>query len=416
MRLLMISDHADPLADVGAKEVGGQNIYVLYLAKFLTRMGLFVDVYTRWDRKNKKEVVEVNSRFRVIRVKAGPKGYMPRDNFLNVTAEFSDNVLKRLKRDGTEYDLIHTNYWFSGVIGLALSKKLRLPQVHVYHSLGQIRFETLNRYKQQSADSDFFRKRTAAEKQIAKEVAGIISTSPVEKQIIKNLFGISGDKIEMIPIGVDTEIFHPAKSAGIRRQMNLSEKTKLLLYVGRLEWRKGIGTLLYAFAKVLERFPDSRLLVVGGGTTKAARKLEEAERERLAGIASQLKIEDKVKFVGSIKQKRLYRYYNAADVCVVPSYYEPFGIVPLEAMACGTPVVASRTGGLKYTVLDGRTGYLATPRNFGELAEKIGKVLARGKERYSPDCLARISEQFCWTQTSKLYPPYFQKLIDEIRK
>lgn len=413
MRVLMISDHADPLADVGAKEVGGQNIYVLYLAKHLTRLGLFVDVYTRWDRKNKKEVVPVNSKLRVIRVKAGPKGYMPRDNFLKVTGQFADNVLKRIERDGIEYDIIHTNYWFSGIIGLEIAKRLKIPLVHVYHSLGQVRFEVLSRYKEQSPDYEFFKTRTAEEKRIAEQAAGVISTSPVEKQKIKDLFGIPGEKIKMIPIGVDSSIFHETRRKSIRNRLNLAENEKLLLFVGRIEWRKGIGTLLYAFERLLHEFPKSRLLIAGGGSTKAARRLEEAERNRLNNIIRDLNIGDRVKFIGSIKQRRLYRYYNAADVCIVPSYYEPFGIVPLEAMACGTPVVASRTGGLKYTVEDGKTGYLAAPRNPEELAEQIAKALRRGRDKFSQACLERIREHFLWEQVAKQYPPYFESLTNK---
>lgn len=415
MRLLLISDHADPLADVGSKEVGGQNIYVYYLAKFLSRLGLFVDVYTRWDRKNKKEVISVNSRFRVIRVKAGPKGYMPRDNFLSITDQFAENVLKRIERDQTAYDLIHSNYWFSGLIGLSLQKKLKIPQVHVYHSLGQVRFEVLSRYKQQQADYEFFKKRISAEKLIAEQVSGIISTSPVEKQIVKSMFEISGGKIKMIPIGVDIEIFHPARGLSFRRRL-ADDNEKLLLYVGRIEWRKGIGTLLHAFKKVLARYPKSKLLIAGGGITKAARRLEQAERERLWQTAQSLEVQDKVNFVGSIKQKRLYRYYNAADVCVVPSYYEPFGIVPLEAMACGTPVVASKTGGLKYTVEEGITGYLPAPRNPEELGRDIIKVLDRGKEKFSQACIDRVAKHFVWEQVALQYPKYFEQLIKELKQ
>ena len=152
---------------------------------------------------------------------------------------------------------------------------------------------------------------------------------------------------------------------------------KIVLYVGRIEWRKGIGTLIYAFKETLKKIPKARLLIVGGGRTKAAQELDKNEVNRLRNIAKELRLEEKVFFLGPHKQKDLNAFYNLASVCVVPSYYEPFGIVPIEAMACGTPVVASKIGGLQYTVKDGKTGFLAKVRNYRDLSAKINKVISK---------------------------------------
>ncbi len=410
MRIMMISDHADPLASAGAKEVGGQNIYVFYLANFLSKLGLSVDVYTRWDRRNKKQIVEVNSKFRVIRIKAGPKHYMPRDNFINVIDEFSTNVLKIIEREKLEYNVIHSNYWFSGLIGLNIRKRIKIPQVHVYHSIGQIRFDTLKSFKMQKSDYEFFQNRIKEEARIAREVTTVIATSPVEEKIIEELFKISPQKIKMISEGVDTKIFHPIKSTVARKKIGLKNGEKVLLYVGRIEWRKGIATLLFAMRDVLAKFPSVKLMVVGGGKTKASQKLDEAERNRLKRIVHQLRLDDYVQFVGAVGQDNLANYYSSAEVAVVPSYYEPFGIVPLEAMACGTPVVASKTGGLKYTVKDKITGFLAEPRTPAALAEKINLALSQGKKEFSENCLARIQDLFTWEKIASQYPPYFEKI------
>jgi D-inositol-3-phosphate glycosyltransferase len=360
MRILMISDHADPLAPAGSKEVGGQNIYVYYLAKFLTRLGVNVDVFTRWDRRNKKQIVRINNNLRVIRIKAGPKGYMPRDNFLNIVDEFTDNLLKLVKKEKLQYDVIHSNYWFSALIGLKVKNRLKIPMAHVYHSIGQVRFETLSRYKMQKKDYEFFQKRIVEESRIAHESKSVITTSPIEKKIITKLFGVKPAKVKMIPIGIDSKIFHSTPTGQARKRIKFPEKGKLILYVGRIEWRKGIGTLLFAFREVIKQHPSAKLYIVGGGKTKSSKKLDAAERDRLSRIVNQLKLHDNVKFVGAVNQENLRNYYAAADVTVVPSYYEPFGIVPLESMACGTPVVVSKTGGLQYTVVDGNPAFLMT--------------------------------------------------------
>lgn len=410
MRILLISDHADPLAEIGSKEAGGQNIYVLYLVKFLSKLGIFVDVYTRWDRRNKKEVIKLNSHSRIIRVKAGPKKYIPRDNFLEVVDEFSENILKRIKKEKIQYDIIHTNYWFSGIIGIKIAKSIKKPLVHVYHSIGQIRFESLDKLKLQEANNKFFKQRIAYEKEIAVRADRIIATSTIEKKIVKNLFGINCDKVEVIPIGVDMKIFNPIKKRQTKELVK-ANSIKTILYVGRIEWRKGVGTLLYAFREVIGKYPNSRLQIIGGGRSKTTKKLEEFECNRLKKIADELGIGDKVFFLGAKKQKQLCRYYSLSDVCVVPSYYEPFGIVPLESMACGIPVVASRTGGLQFSIKDGKTGHLAEPRNYKDLAKKIITTLKNGKKFYEANCIKRITNNFVWERIALQYKDFFNKLI-----
>jgi glycosyltransferase involved in cell wall biosynthesis len=405
----MISDHADPLAPAGAKEVGGQNIYVYYLATFLSKLGIAVDVYTRWDKRNKKQIVNVNKNFRVIRIKAGPKGYMARDRFIEVIQEFSDNLLKQIQKENLAYDFIHSNYWFSGLIGLNINKQLKIPQMHVYHSIGQVRFDTLKNYKMQKSDYEFFQNRIKQETRIAHEVNTVIATSPMEEETIMELFKVGKDKIKMISEGVDLNIFHPANGEAFRKKLAVAPKQQMILYVGRIEWRKGIATLLFAFQNVLKEFADAKLYIVGGGKTKASKKLDEAERNRLQQIITQLGQSEQVKFPGAITQERLKYYYSAADVCVVPSYYEPFGIVPLEAMACGTPVVASRTGGLQYTVKDGTTGYLAEPRTPSDVSDKILKVLKHGKAHFTEKSLERIKNMFTWEKVASDYFKFFEE-------
>jgi len=415
MRILLISDHADPLAEIGSREAGGQNIYVHNLSYFLSRLGVSVDVYTRWDNKNKSEVVKVNEHYRVIRVKAGPKRYIPRDNFLELVDEFADNIMQRIRNKKMNYSIIFSNYWFSAKIALKIEKKLKLPIVHLYHSIGKIRYETLKKLGLLKNNHLVFQERMKTELEIAMNCARIISTSPVEKKIIENIFNIDPDKICVIPIGVDIDLFHPIKNKSLIKiddRIDAATFNKCILYVGRFERRKGIGTLLFAFNEILRKHPSSILIIIGGGKGKDQKEMEAEELQHYCRIVDELNIKEKVKFLGPKKQKSLIRYYNIADVVVVPSYYEPFGIVPLEAMACGTPVVASNTGGLKYTVKNGVTGLLALPRNYKDLADKILKVLDKNKNCYSDNCLKRIENKFTWKIISK----DIIKLFDTIAK
>jgi glycosyltransferase involved in cell wall biosynthesis len=325
-------------------------------------------------------------------------------------------VLERIKKEKINYDIIHTNYWFSGLIGLKISRIIKKPLVHIYHSIGQVRFESLKKYKFQETNNTFFEQRTISEKEIAQKADRIIATSPVEKEIIKNLFGIREEKIKVITIGVDTKIFRPIKTERARKLAKIENNKKIILYVGRIEWRKGIGTLLYAFREVVKNYSNAKLYVIGGGKSESTIKLEESECERLKKISQELGIENKTIFLGPKNQKELYKYYSAADICVVPSYYEPFGIVPLESMACGTPVVASRTGGLQYTVRDKITGCLFEPKNYIDLAEKINIVLENGKDFYAGNCLKRISDEFQWEEIVDQYENFFNQLINETKK
>src|SRR3989338_8496515 len=284
MRMMMISDHADQLAEIGSKEAGGQNIYVYNVAKFLSEVGYSIDVYTRWDQKSKKEVVQVNPRWRVIRVAAGPKSYVPRDNCLPLTDEFRDNIIKRIRQEKIKYDVIHANYWMAGLIGMALHFRYSIPLVYVYHSIGHVRLNVMRQYNQ-TADYVFYRQRLAAEKTIAHVATGIIATSPVEKQIIKQYFGVDGDKVTVIPIGVDRSVFKAIPTAQARQQLQWDITSKIAVYVGRLEWRKGIGTLVQACASVVKTFPTAPLYIIGGAKNKSTVDQEVNEEQRLQFIA-----------------------------------------------------------------------------------------------------------------------------------
>lgn len=415
MRVLMISDHADPLAKIGTKETGGQNVYVLNIATLLAKLGVKVDVYTRWDRATKQEVVEVQPNLRVIRVKAGPKSYMPRDDFLRVTDEFTRRVKQRIERESLKYDCIFSHYWFSGIIGLDIAQAYGLPQTHIYHSIGQMRYEALQDGQPHDANYLFFKTRSDWEQRIARESTSIISTSPMERDDIVRIFGVSPDKISVIPVGVDTVQFRPYHTRTIRKRLGLPTNNPIILYAGRLEWRKGIGTLVQALSELGQQWAESTLYIIGGGSTKPSKRLDSDELSRLHQIIKELGLKNRVHFLGAKPQTQMAAYYAAADVCVVPSYYEPFGIVPIEAMACGTPVIASRIGGMQFTVEDGITGYLALPRCPIDLAGKIEIVLERGKAAYAEAARHRILHHFAWPSIAQDTAAHLSKITGLVK-
>lgn len=396
MRILMISDHADPLAKIGSKEAGGQNVYVMNAAAFLNKLGYDIDVYTRWDSAKKHEVVTVSKGFRVIRVNAGPRAYLARDKFLNIIDDFVAEVQKRIKKESIQYDLVFSHYWFSGIIGLELARLYNLPQTHINHSIGQARFDALQNAPLQATDTEFFEVRAKWERQIAQTVTSMIATSPGEKDDLVKLFNISPSKVACIPIGVDTNVFKPHSTEKARKKTKLPLDQQIILYVGRLEWRKGIGTLLEAFGKLATEWQQAHLYIVGGGATKQSQSLDSDERDRLSKIARELGVENRVHFLGGQPQKHTPYFYAAADVCAVPSYYEPFGIVPLESMACGTPVVGSNTGGLQFTIDEAVTGHKSIVGDATDLASKIHTVLKNGKNSYTHASRDRILTHFTW--------------------
>jgi len=373
-RILMISEHADPIARPGSKEVGGQNVYVYHLARELGRLGWDVDVYTRWDNAAKRQTVTFGRRARVIRVKCGPKHYVVRDTLYDYLPEFADNIVAYKREHGLEYDLIHSHYWMSGWIGLKLRSLWDIPLVTTYHSLGKVRHEALKAMKEIGPHNNFFEFRTHWELELAEKSDLILSTSPYEVEDIRKYYQPRQMQVAVTPIGIDPALFHPIQKDIARRKIGEPPERKLLLYVGRIEWRKGIETLIKSMA-ILRASPDLagkdlRLLIVGRKSGP-----ERTEVSRLQLLAQQLGVADLVVFKGSADRSQVRTYYSAADVCVVPSYYEPFGIVPLEALTCRCPVIASRVGGLQYTVQDGQNGFLVPPQDPAAIAKHAEEIL-----------------------------------------
>ncbi len=366
----MFNIHSDPLVAIGTQENGGQNVYVRSLMKELDRLGWSVDVYTRWNNSRKKKIVPVGKSSRVIRLKAGPISHVPKFDLHQYLPEFYRNFLQFINNTNP-YDIAHGHYWDGGWVALQAHEQFKLPFVQTYHSLGKVRHDVKARYTQATPDKHLDA-RFVVEERVGRSASIVLTLSATEKRDLNELYGIPLEKIVVIPGAVNFRVFYPMAREYARAELNLSPREFVVVYVGRLEWRKGLGTLISAVSLLKKDIPNIKAVIVGGGIHGKHKNQEDfKEYQRLLGRARQAGVEDRMNFIGRVSHSKIHLYYSAGNIQVVPSYYEPFGLVVLEGMACQVPVVASRKGGLRMTIDDGKTGLLFEPRNAHDLRTKI---------------------------------------------
>jgi D-inositol-3-phosphate glycosyltransferase len=365
IRVAMVSVHTCPLAALGGKETGGMNVYVRELSRALGRMGLEVDVFTRSQNPAIPRVVDLGEGARVIHVAAGPEAPLSRPLIHRHLEEFQEGIEAWRIARGLDYDLVHAHYWLSGVVGLALRERWAVPVVQMFHTLARLKNEAARTAEEREPEL-----RVAEEARIVGLADRIVAASPVEQEYLARHYGVDRRRIAVIPCGVDTELFRPGPQAEARATLGLAPGP-VLLYVGRIAPVKGLDTLLDAVARLRDHGRALQLLIVGGDSDEPLDG-HEAELRRRVG---QLRLGGHVRFVGARTQPVLRTYYVAADITVLPSYYESFGMVALEAMACANPVIASRVGGLATTVRDGVTGYLVADGDADALAARIDSLL-----------------------------------------
>jgi D-inositol-3-phosphate glycosyltransferase len=370
-RIALISEHASPLGAIGGVDAGGQNIYVANVAKQLAARGLEVDVYTRCDNPHLPEVLPVGNGIRVIHVPAGPPVDLPKERLLPYMRAFADYMIDRFRREPDPVDVMHANFFMSGDAALRVKRRLGIPLVVTFHALGRVR-----RLHQGAADA-FPDARFAIEDALARRADRLIAECPQDALDLTTHYRADPTRIAIVPCGFDAQEFRPVPRADARARVGWPADAFVVLQLGRLVPRKGIDNVIDALA----RLPDdprrpTRLYVVGGSqyTPDPARDPEIA---RLSALARDRGVGDRVTFVGRRDRDSLHLYYNAADVFVTTPWYEPFGITPVEAMACSTPVIGSAVGGIRSTVDDGVTGYLVPPRDPAALAARLSALRAR---------------------------------------
>jgi D-inositol-3-phosphate glycosyltransferase len=372
LHVAMLSVHTCPLAALGGKETGGMNVYVREVSRELGRMGVSVDVFTRSQDPSIPRVVRLGERARVIHLAAGVEAPMARERVYDHLDEFVEGIEAWRIAEAIDYDLIHAHYWLSGVAALTLKTRWSVPVLQMFHTLGRLK----NRVARSAAELEPA-VRLEEETRIVSAADRIVAANVVERAELLRDYAAHASRIATIPCGVDTDLFTPGDGAEARRRLDLDGRP-LLLWVGRIAPIKGLDTLLDAVARLSESGQDMRLLVVGGDTDERTSGHETSLRQRI----ERLGLGDSVRFLGPQPQGVLPLYYAASDVTVLPSYYESFGMVALEAMACGSPVIASRVGGLVTTVRDGVTGFLVPDGDVEALAERIETLVGDPELRW----------------------------------
>ena len=400
MRIAQVSAHTSPLAPLGGRETGGMNVYVLELSRELARLGYEVDIFTRRDGLLPR-IEELERNLRLVRIDAGPPEPIEKEEIVGCLPEFVRGMSAFTAEQPEPYGIVHSHYWQSGWAGGLLARDLKRPHAVMFHTLGEVK----NRARISEEEPTV---RIHHERNIARRATAIITASDHERLLLERYYGAADSRMHTIPCGVDLDLFRPLDKASSRQSLGLDPARPVILWVGRLEKLKGVDILVGALAQVERR--DFTLLIVGGDDRA------HGLRRELEAQAAELGISANLRFEGAVAHDRLPLYYNAADVCVVPSYYESFGLVAVEAMACATPVVASRVGGLVSTVQDGVSGYLIPWRCPEPFAEKLEVLLNNPELRDNFGRAARKSvERFRWRSIALQLAAVYDRCIAEFR-
>lgn len=411
MNIAMLSYHTCPLATLGGKDTGGMNVYVAELTRQLGRMGVHVDVFTRSQDEHVPHVVHsLGYGNRVVHVPAGPEFPLPKKELAEYIPIFANEIERFAAEKNIHYDLIHSHYWMSGIAAEQLKTHWQVPVLQMFHTLGLMK----NRIAQspEEMEGDY---RSKGEKRVMQMADKIVAATPAEEAQLEFLYGLDRQKIVTIPPGVDTSRFYPIEQEEAKEAINIPCKNRLLLFVGRIEPLKGLQNLLKAIALIRERRTPAETcycLVVIGGDPNASIEAMSSEMINIKRLSKELGLEDLVVFLGKRAQDTLPYYYSAADILIMPSYYESFGMVALEAMACGTPVVASQVGGLPFLVQDGKTGFVVPGGDPEALVEPLMKLMNNDELRETMGKqAAEYALQYDWKLISERMIDVYQTLL-----
>ncbi len=395
LRIAMLSVHSCPIGNLGAKDTGGMSVCIRELARQLGKQGHLVDVYTRVHDPRDGQIYDLGQNARLIHLRAGEDKDIHKLAVYSHLPDFACNLESFRKHNSLRYDLVFSHYWLSGWVGEYLQQWWDVPHITMFHTLGAVK-NTIG------IGEDEPELRIEAERHLARNCHRIIATTEKEKEELIRHYGASPERVSVIPCGVNLDLFQSRDKETAKHQLGFGDE-KLILFVGRIEPLKGIDQLLEAMT-YLQNGQRLRLVIIGGD------EHSQYEMKRLQRLSQELHIEGSVTFSGLIEQEKLPYFYSAADVCVIPSYYESFGLVAMESIACGTPVVAANVGGLKSVIRQGETGYVVTDNTPSRLADKIALLLSQP----SPDTKSTLSIRASVTRFS--WPNIAQQIIKECRE
>lgn len=360
-KIAVLSVHSSPLGKPGARDTGGMSIYIREGACELAKLGLTVDIYTRMRSRTDKEIIELMPGTRLIHLRAGAIKEIDKLLIYSYLPDFACHVESFRRRNNLHYDLIFSNYWLSGVVGQSLQRWWQVPHIMMFHTLGAVKNAL-------GIGEDEPELRIETEGELARSCQCLIAASENEKTNLIQHYNALSERIRVVPCGVNLGLFQPADKNTAKRRLGFDDD-KLILFVGRIEPLKGIDNLLRSMP-YLRNGSTPRLVIVGGDGHS------QTEVRRLKRLASELEIADSVTFSGLIDYEEMPGFYNAADVCVIPSFYESFGLVAIESLACGTPIVATNVGDIKNIVVNGETGYVVEDNTPINLARSISSILS----------------------------------------
>jgi D-inositol-3-phosphate glycosyltransferase len=398
LKIAMLSAHSCPVGDLGAKDTGGMSVYIRELTRELEKKGHNIDVYTRIHDPADPLVEDLGERARLIHLRAGKEATIQKMAVYFSLPEFTFNLEHYWQDNSLRYDIVFSHYWMSALVGKYLRQKYQIPYITMYHTLGAVK----NAIGIGEGEPSL---RIVSERDTIADCQKVIVATEKEKQDLVRYYKALPEKVGVVPCGVNMDLFKPVDKMLARQKLGLSDD-KILLYVGRIDPLKGIDQLLKTIP-LLKNQNGVRLIIIGG---------DENSREEvgnLQDLAASLGISDRVNFQGLIKQDRLSDYYSTADVCVVPSYYESFGLVPLESLACGTPVVATDVGDLKNIIKQGETGYVVPDNAPEKLATAISLVLSKPRLDIKSSLVIRASvSAWDWANVAEQVAGEMRMVVD----
>ncbi len=411
MNIAMISYHTCPLAVLGGKNTGGMNVYVRELTRFLGRIGVHVDVFTRSMDEHVPQVSHDLGYFnRVVHIPAGPEVFLQKEALVGHIGDFAQGIIAFSEEKGIRYDLIHGHYWMSGLAGMILKRQWQVPMLQMFHTLGLMK-QRIGRTPEEREGEE----RVEGERAVMAAADRIIAATEAERSQLELLYGVNHQKVTIIPPGVDTHHFYPIPPDEAKEAIGIDPNDRMALFVGRIEPLKGVDTLIRAMAivkKTCKQFVCPHYLVIIGGDPEGHPERDTGEMQRLQELCKSLGLDDMVLFLGKRGQGTLPYYYSAAEVVVMPSHYESFGMVALEAMACGTPVIASKVGGLAYLIKEGKTGYFVQSQDPEALAAKLRLLFVDHdlRERLGAQAVM-YAQQFSWEKIADEIAGVYRQMI-----
>ena len=413
-RVAMISEHASPLGVLGGVDAGGQNVYVDAVSRGLVAHGYETDVFTVRSELEHPKVVAWVDGVRVVEIPVGAAAPLPKDALWPHMPAFRDAIDRFADYEGAAYDLIHANFWMSGWVAAELGSRWQTPTVQIFHATG------VTKLREQGAADTSPAGRIEVEKAVVRGVDRLIAQCPAERDELLADYGARADQIALIPSAVDTDRFRSVDKCAARQTLEIDPTAEMIVYVGRLVPRKDVRNVVQALARLKTQrlamgITTMPALFIVGGDTEEPDPVATPEIGVLHALASELGVLDQVRFVGRRQPDELHLWYAAADVAVTTPWYEPFGLTPLEAMACGTPVIGSRVGGIAFTVADGETGFLVPPRDPEALSGRLEEILhdpAR-RIRMGQAGRTRVLSLFTWQQVATCTAALYDNLLSE---